>query len=78
MKEGTPLLEGTPLGMRRRDEGLGIGVRCWDYTKDEGKAWDSCQRKVKSHLKYKKRNFYWRDKPTSLGSKPSVHHQAIE
>jgi hypothetical protein len=43
--------EGAPLGMRRRDERLGRGVKCWDQTKDEGKAWDLCQRKVKSHLK---------------------------
>jgi hypothetical protein len=51
VREGAPLLEGAPLGMRRRDEGLGIGVRCWDYTMGKGKAWDPCQRKVKSHLK---------------------------
>jgi hypothetical protein len=61
MREGAPLLEGTPLVMRRRDERLGIGVRCWDYTKDEGKAWDLCLGKVKSHLTIKKRNFYWRE-----------------
>jgi hypothetical protein len=51
--------EGTPLGMKRRDERLGICVRCWDYTLSEGKTWDPCQRKVKSHLSTKKRNFYW-------------------
>ena len=51
MREGAPLLEGAPLGMRRRDERLGRDVKCWDHTKDEGKAWDPCQRKVKSHLK---------------------------
>ena len=42
--------EGAPLGMRRRDERLERGVKCWDHTKDEGKAWDPCQRKVKSHF----------------------------
>jgi hypothetical protein len=31
--EGAPLLEGTPLGMRRRDERLRKRVRCWDYTR---------------------------------------------
>jgi hypothetical protein len=51
MREGTPLLEGAPLGMRRRDEGLGRCVRCWDYTKAHREAWDPCQSKVKSHLK---------------------------
>jgi hypothetical protein len=57
VREGTPLLEGAPLGMRRRDERLGIGVRCWDYTKDEGKAWDPCLGKVKSHLTIKNVTF---------------------
>jgi hypothetical protein len=31
--EGAPLLEGAPLGMRRRDERLRKRVRCWDYTR---------------------------------------------
>jgi hypothetical protein len=54
--------EGAPLGMRRRDERLGIGVRCWDYTKDEGTTWDPCLGKVKIHLTIKKKgNFYWRE-----------------
>jgi hypothetical protein len=57
VREGAPLLEGAPLGMRRRDERLGKGVRCWDHTKDEGKAWDPCQRKVKSHLTIKNVTF---------------------
>ena len=48
VREGAPLLEGAPLGMRRRDEGLGIGVRCGDYTMSEGKAWDSCQGRWKA------------------------------
>jgi hypothetical protein len=51
MKEGTLLLEGAPLGMRRRDERLRKRVRCWDYTMGKGTAWDPCQRKVESHLK---------------------------
>ena len=33
IREGAPLLEGTPLGMRRRDERLRKRVRCWDYTR---------------------------------------------
>jgi hypothetical protein len=37
VREGAPLLEGAPLGMRRRDERLGKSVKCWDYTKDEEK-----------------------------------------
>jgi hypothetical protein len=49
--------EGAPLGMRRRDEELGRGVKCWDYTKDEGEAWDPCQSKVKSHLTTKNVTF---------------------
>jgi hypothetical protein len=44
VREGAPLLEGAPLGMRRRDERLRKRVRCWDYTKGEGKAWDPCLR----------------------------------
>ena len=54
MREGAPLLEGAPLGMRRRDEGLGICVRCWDYTMGKGKAWDMCKGEVKSLSKIKK------------------------
>jgi hypothetical protein len=38
VREGAPLLEGAPLGMRRRDERCGIGVMCWDHTKDHGEA----------------------------------------
>jgi hypothetical protein len=67
VREGAPLLQGTPLGMRRRDERLGKSVKCWDYTKDERKAWDSCQSEVKSLSKIKnKRNFYWRDKKEDI------------
>jgi hypothetical protein len=57
VREGAPLLEGALLGMRRRDEGLGIGVRCGDYTMSEGKAWDSCLSKVKSHILIKNVTF---------------------
>jgi hypothetical protein len=57
MREGTPLLEGAPLGMRRRDERLGRGVNRWDHTKDEGKAWDLCLSKVKSHILIKSVTF---------------------
>jgi hypothetical protein len=57
MREGAPLLEGAPLGMRRRDEGLGKGVRYWDHTKGEGKAWDPCLNKVKSHFTIKNVTF---------------------
>ena len=46
--------EGAPLGMRRRDERLGRGVKCWDYTKGEGKAWDPCLGKVEESSHNKK------------------------
>jgi hypothetical protein len=34
--------------------------------KGEGKAWDPCLRKVKSHILNKKRNFHWRDKKEGI------------
>jgi hypothetical protein len=44
VREGAPLLEGAPLGMRRRDERLRKRCEVLGLHKGEGKAWDPCLR----------------------------------